>query len=109
MSRMKEKPSYCNEVSTKYLTKSFSKLLGLQANIVSHILKLSCLMTLHILAIDARKSDTQLKDIHIEIPYFGGLFLEMNGKDLIVKSFSLEDQFEDGIKKAVIEGKSGGR
>lgn len=105
--RKNERPSYCNKVSTDYLVKNFSKLIGIQSNIMSHILYLVSLATNHMIALDARKSsDTRLKNLRIEIPYFGCIETEIHGNNVVATGFTFEDEFKEDLIKAVTTGTS---
>lgn len=106
MSRKNERPSYRNEFSTDYITKNSSKLIGVQSNVLNHILELVSLATIHIIALDARKSDTKLNKLKIEVPYFGCINVEVSGNDVIVKGFTMEDEFKRDLINAVKTGDS---
>lgn len=104
--RSKERPKYKNECTTDYITKNFSKLIGVQSNVLKHILHLCSLTSTHLLALSARRSDSKLDRIEIEIPYYGCLILKPNGNTVDVVEFNMEDEFKNNVNKAVIEGKS---
>lgn len=104
--RKKERSSYRNEVATNNIIRNFAKLINVQSNVLNHILKLCCMATIHIVALEARRSDSKLKQFDVEIPYFGCLHLKSVDNEIVVESFAMEDEFKEGLNKAITSGDS---
>lgn len=102
----KEKQKYTNDIVAANLSKELCKLTGIFPNQFRHVMWLVSIGLTHLVAIEARNSDSKLKDVHLEIPYVGLIVVEVTKDDIKFKELRLEEEFKDRLHRAVNKGES---
>lgn len=102
----REKQKYTNDIVAADLSKELCKLTGIFPNQFRHIMWLVSIGLTHLVAMEARDSDSKLKEVHLEIPYIGLLVVEVDKYDIKFKEMRLEEEFMDRLHRAVDKGES---
>ena len=100
------KKSYNNEEDLKYISKQLENIFNLPSYLVRHMIYSVYLAILHKKSCEAIDNDEKLKNIEIEIPHFGRMYINIEDSNISVSKFELEEEFKKDIKDLTTTGES---
>lgn len=104
--RDNEKGPYVNYYESKDNAKIIGTLVDVNQRNIEHILKLNYLVSLHKLSNKVLDADSKLKEVEIEIPYFGAIRLKIDNDKILESSFDCEDNLLSDINNTLKNGNS---
>ena len=101
-----EKEPYANYYDMIDNAKIIGTLVNVNYRSIEHILRLNYLASLHKLSNIVLDADSKVKEVKIEIPYYGVLILKIEDNKIIESSFKCEDYLVSDINKIITTGES---